>query len=96
MARANKADEQKSQQIIRDLRTQLDASQKNLTRREKELQKVHEEHKIGGNYGQGKGRSYDEIEARNAELEKENKKMTLMSQTLVVHNRAAGTFEFIG
>lgn len=59
-------------------------------------QKLQEEHKIGGNYGQGRGQTYDEIATRNAELETEVKSLRAMQTEVVKYNRSLGTFEFIG
>lgn len=81
---------------VKDLTVQLSASERNLKTKEREVQKLHEEHKIGGNYGQGSGKTFDQVEARNAELEKENARLTAMQQTVILFNRANGTFEFIG
>lgn len=63
---------------MKDLQTQLNTSERNLKTKEREVQKLHEEHKIGGNYGQGSGKTFDQIEARNAELEKENIRLNAM------------------
>lgn len=81
---------------MKDLTVQLSASERNLKTKEREVQRLHEEHKIGGNYGQGSGKTFDQVEARNAELEKENARLTAMQQTVILFNRANGTFEFIG
>lgn len=81
---------------VKDLSSQLSTSERNLKTKEREVQRLHEEHKIGGNYGQGTGKTFDQVEARNAELEKENIRLNAMQQTVILFNRANGTFEFIG
>ena len=78
LIKVGKIQEAEQEKHLKDLQAELETSRKNLRKAEINVNRLNEEHKIGGNYGQGEGRSYDELKSRNSELEREVKRLQSM------------------
>lgn len=86
------ADAEKDRKI-KDLTALLETTKSNLNNVEAKLKELRSKTDASGKQSIA---SYEQIEQRNSQLEKEVKRLNIMSQPVVAHNKEFGTFEFIG
>lgn len=86
------ADAEKDRKI-KDLTTLLETTKSNLNSVEAKLKELRSKTDANGKQTMA---SYEQIEQRNAQLEKEVKRLTISQHPVVAHNKEFGTFEYIG